>query len=88
MNPGSNTFLRGFTAVMLLHLLQIVFLRILSLFLVGLTQLLYVIPIAWMAYQRHQTPRLQGILTAAGTTFLLNAICDFVILQVGLSAIP
>ena len=88
MNLRRNTFLRGFTAVMLLHVLQIVFLRWTSLFLVGLTQFLYVIPIAWMAYKRHDTLRLQGILFAAGMTFLLNAICDFGILHEGLTAIP
>jgi hypothetical protein len=52
------------------------------------TQLFYVIPIAWLAYKRHETLRLQGILTAAGMTFLLNAICDFGILYEGLNALP
>ena len=87
MSPENNTFVRGFVTVMLLHILQIVFLRGPSLFLVGVTQLLYVIPVAWMAYKRHQTRRLQGILTAAGITILINGLCDLLVFYGGINAI-
>lgn len=88
MTPQRNTFPRGFTTVMMLHILQIVFLKFLSLFLVGLTQLGYVIPVAWIAHKRHETPRLQGILSAAAITILVNGIGYFAILHEGLEAIP
>ena len=87
MKPERNTFLRGFFTVMLLHILQIVFLTGPSLFLVGVTQLLYVVPIAWWAYKRHDTRRLQGIITAAGITIVVNVLCYLLVWYVGINAI-
>lgn len=73
MNPR-NSFLRGFGTVLLFHLLQIPLLIICALF--GLIQLAYVIPLALKARGLGETARLQGILTAAGLTILVNGICD------------
>ena len=69
-HPERNTFLRGFGFVMLLHLALFP-----VLFIVGVTQLAYVIPIAIRARNRGHTARLQGVLVAAGLTFLLNGLC-------------
>ena len=87
MRTERNSFLRGFVMVMLLHILQIVFLTGPSLFLVGVTQLLYVIPIAWLAYKRLETRRLHGILTAAGITILINGLGDLFVFYAGINAI-
>ena len=69
-HPERNTFLRGFGFIMFLNV---------ALFplwvVVGVTQLTYVIPTAVRAYNRKQTARLQGVLVAAGLTFLLNGAC-------------
>ncbi len=78
-DPARNSFLRGFGFAMVLNLIQIplaVMTMGIALFVVGLTQLFYVIPIAWKAYKRHETARLQGIVLAAGITILINGICD------------
>ena len=75
-NPKRNTFLRGFGFVMLLHLILTVLTFGLWLMFFGLLQLCYVIPIALKARKRHETARLQGILTAAGITILVNGTCD------------
>jgi len=42
----------------------------------GLLQFFFVIPLALRAHKRHETARFQGILTAAGLTFLVNGTCD------------
>lgn len=78
-NPERNSFLRGFGFVLVLHLIQVPLVAVsmgIALFVVGLTQLAYVIPLAVKAVRRHETARLQGILVAAGITILINGICD------------
>ncbi len=74
-----NSFLRGFGSVMLFHLLQIPLFIVSAIF--GLIQLAYVIPMALKARRLGETARLQGILTAAGLTILLNGICDVTFLR-------
>ncbi len=56
------------------HLLQIPIFIAWAVF--GLIQLAYVIPMALKARKFGETARLQGILTAAGLTILINGICD------------
>lgn len=81
--PEKNTFRRGFGLVMLLNLIQIPLIPLtmgLTIIVLGVFQLFYVVPIAWRAHKRQEKARLQGVLTAAGVTFLVNGICDVVVL--------
>ena len=68
-------FLRGFGIVMLCHLGITLISLLFALLAIGLLQLAYVIPMALSARKLGQTARLQGILTAAGLTILLNGTC-------------
>ena len=69
--PERNTFARGFGFILLMHLALFPVIAI-----VGVTQLIYVIPTAIRAHNRRDKARLQGVLVAAGLTFLLNGLCS------------
>lgn len=42
---------------------------------IGVAQLLYVLPAVWMAHRKKRTGIVQGMLIGAGLTLLLNAAC-------------
>ena len=80
IRPGKpNRFAWGFGIVMLLHIVLIVIFFRLPLYLIGVTQFLYVAPIAWLAYRRSHIFFLQGVLTAAGITVLIDGACYFMV---------
>ena len=83
MTPAGspNGFAWGFGLIMLLHRVQIVpFLRV-PLYLLGIPQFLYVIPIAWLAYSKRDIFFLQGVLTAAGIPVLIDGACYFMVMR-------
>ncbi len=64
---------KGFGLIILLHLIWIVIPP--AFFAIGLVQFFYVIPAALFYSSKGRTGMVQGILIAAGITFLLNAAC-------------
>jgi len=64
---------KGIGITLLLHLL--LFLVPPAIFFIGLTQLIYVIPAAIIAFSKGKKEIGQGILIGAGITFLVNTAC-------------
>ncbi|TCP59293.1 hypothetical protein EV586_101509 [Tumebacillus sp. BK434] len=76
-NPTLN-FFKGMGWVLLGHLLIGIIASVAPplLLLIGVTQLLYVIPlIIWARRDPQRVGTIPGVLTMAGITFLLNAAC-------------
>lgn len=70
-NSHSIDVWKGIGLTMLLHLILLAY--PMSYILIGVVQLIYVVPA--LIWARHRTSIMQGIIIAAALTFLLNAAC-------------
>lgn len=70
-NSHSIDVWKGIGLTMLLHLILLAY--PMSYILIGVVQLIYVVPA--LIWARHRTGIMQGIIIAAALTFLLNAAC-------------
>lgn len=71
-------FARGMLLLLLLHLLQIPMTWLsggISVFFIGVTQLLYFLPAVVVLIVKKRSETAKGLSTAAGITFLLNGTC-------------
>ena len=68
---------RGFGLAMLLHLLQLLLgkLFFVSMFFIGVTQLVYLIPAILVAKHHGRLGMVRGLVIGGALTFLLNAMC-------------
>ena len=72
----------GLGQTLLLHLLQIPMAAVtgfFSLFFIGLSQLIYMIPAIIYFRKQRETETAQGLIIGAGITFLLNAACTGIV---------
>lgn len=69
--------LKGVGLLLLLHLIQVplFFLNPVSFALIGLSQLIYLIPALIIIRQRGRTAMFKGLIIGGAITFLLNAAC-------------
>lgn len=75
----SGDFARGMMSLFLLHLLQIPMSWLsggVSVWFIGVTQFVYVLPVLIVLTAKKQPQAAKGLCTAAGITFLLNATCS------------
>ena len=75
-------FARGMAYLILLHFLQLPMTLLsggVSVFFIGVTQLLYVVPAIVVLIVKKRSETLKGLTTAAGITFLLNATCTAIV---------
>jgi hypothetical protein len=80
-NPG-DTVLKGLGLLLLLHLLQIpmsFFTVGISVFLIGVTQVVYVVPAAIISWKHGNRNVSKGVMIGAGITVLLNATCTAIV---------
>ncbi len=75
----------GFLVGVLAHIpVQLVLLPLtsgMSLVAIGLSQLIYIVPLAILAARNSAREMTKGLLIAAGITFLLNAVCFGIVLK-------
>ena len=79
---SSDSFRYGFALLLLLHLFQIPMSFLsggISVFAIGVTQLLYFIPVLVMLILKKRSETAKGMAFAAGITLLLNVTCAGVV---------
>ena len=77
-NPPSYDWLRGLGLLLLLHLIQIPFAVVtigISLIVLGLSQLVYVIPAIIISRRKGRPGIAKGLIIGAAITLLLNGTC-------------
>jgi hypothetical protein len=77
---SAGGILLGCASVLALNVIVVVLLSVLDrgvggLALLGLVQLLYLVPIGFVLWRRGNTPALQGLIIAAAVTFSFSAAC-------------
>lgn len=77
-SPPRTTVWQGIRLTLLLHLIQIpmgLLTISISPAVIGISQLVYMLPAIRLARERNQTEKAQGLIIGASVTFLLNAAC-------------
>ncbi|MDR9794985.1 hypothetical protein Q4O60_00435 [Aeribacillus pallidus] len=73
MNEHTKDIWKGIGIVLLLHGVLLIF--PITIFFIGFVQVIYIIPAVVIALMKRKTAIAQGILIAAGITFLVNTAC-------------